>query len=173
MLWAYARVKLQLMEAKLYVYVMVAHYSLFNWGVLSQMQVSQAGAPYYIPHPLWDVITCPCLWYVLTYFHHYRIRILLITQPCDDSAPTNYAGNICWQNYQVWIHLEEANIFIPVWCFMSFSIHCKWQRYHLSRYKAPNYKDKTIARPSHLYDGKPHTWKDNFCIETGTRTAWT
>ena len=33
------------------------------------------------------------------------------------------------------------------------------------------YKDKTVTRPSYLYDGNPYTRKDAFCIET--RLRWT
>ena len=35
------------------------------WGVLYQKQVSRAGTSNYIPQYLWDVITCPCPWYLL------------------------------------------------------------------------------------------------------------
>ena len=34
------------------------------WEVLCQKQVSRAGRSNYIPHYLWDVITCPCPWYL-------------------------------------------------------------------------------------------------------------
>ena len=34
-------------------------------GVLCQKQVSRAGTSNYIPGILWDVITCPCPWYLL------------------------------------------------------------------------------------------------------------
>ena len=34
------------------------------WCVLCQKQVSRAGTSNYIPHYLWDVITCPCPWYL-------------------------------------------------------------------------------------------------------------
>ena len=35
-----------------------------NGGVLCKKQVSRAGTSNYIPQYLWDVITCPCLWYL-------------------------------------------------------------------------------------------------------------
>ena len=40
-----------------------------NWGVLCQKQVSRAGTSNYIPQILWDVITCPCPWYLLLAQH--------------------------------------------------------------------------------------------------------
>ena len=35
-----------------------------KWGVLCQKQVARAGTSNHIPHILWDVITCPCPWYL-------------------------------------------------------------------------------------------------------------
>ena len=35
------------------------------WGVLYQKQVSRAKINNYIPQILWEVITCPCPWYLL------------------------------------------------------------------------------------------------------------
>ena len=35
------------------------------WGLLWQKQVWRAGTVSYIPQYLWDVITCPCPWYLL------------------------------------------------------------------------------------------------------------
>ena len=41
------------------------------WGLVWQKQVSRAGTSNYIPQILWDVITCPCPWYLfLTHCHH-------------------------------------------------------------------------------------------------------
>ena len=40
------------------------------WGVLCQKQVSRAGTINYIPQYLWDVITCPCAWYLLLAQHY-------------------------------------------------------------------------------------------------------
>ena len=34
------------------------------WGLVCQMQVSRAGTSNYITQYLWDVITCPCPWYL-------------------------------------------------------------------------------------------------------------
>ena len=34
------------------------------WGVLCQKQVSKTGTSNYITQYLWDVITCPCPWYL-------------------------------------------------------------------------------------------------------------
>ena len=35
------------------------------WGLECQKQVSRTGTSNYIPQYLWDVITCPCPWYLL------------------------------------------------------------------------------------------------------------
>ena len=35
------------------------------------------------------------------------------------------------------------------------------------RYRSSHYKDKTVSRPSYLYDGNLHTWKDQLYIEMG------
>ena len=41
------------------------------WGLVWQKHVSRAGTSNYIPQILWDVITCPCPWYLfLTHCHH-------------------------------------------------------------------------------------------------------
>ena len=39
--------------------------SYMVWGVLYRNQVSRAGTSNYTPLLMWDVITCPCLWYLL------------------------------------------------------------------------------------------------------------
>ena len=39
------------------------------WGVLCQKQISRAQTSNYIPQKLWDVITCPCPWYLLLAQH--------------------------------------------------------------------------------------------------------
>ena len=35
------------------------------------------------------------------------------------------------------------------------------------KYKNSHNKDKTVSRPSYIYNGNHHTWKDCLCIETG------
>ena len=47
------------------------------WGVLCQKQVSRALTSNYIPHYLWDVITCPCPWYL----HTFGSTLLICTRP--------------------------------------------------------------------------------------------
>ena len=37
------------------------------------------------------------------------------------------------------------------------------------QYRNSRYKDNTISRPSYLYNGNLHTWKDSLYIETGPR----
>ena len=37
----------------------------YDWGVFYQKQISRAEKNNYIPQYLWDVITCPCPWYLL------------------------------------------------------------------------------------------------------------
>ena len=39
------------------------------WGHVCHQQVSRAGTSSCIPHNLWDVITCPCPWYLLLAQH--------------------------------------------------------------------------------------------------------
>ena len=39
------------------------------WCVVCQKQASRAGTSNYIPQYLWDVITCPCAWYMLLAQH--------------------------------------------------------------------------------------------------------
>ena len=34
------------------------------WGLVCQKQVLRAGKSNYIPQYMWDVIICPCLWYL-------------------------------------------------------------------------------------------------------------
>ena len=45
----------------------------YKWEVLFQKQVSRAGTSNYIPRILWDVITCPCPWYLLLAQHSWNI----------------------------------------------------------------------------------------------------
>ena len=40
-----------------------------SWGVLHQKEVSKIGAINYTTQYLWDVITCPCTWYLLLVQH--------------------------------------------------------------------------------------------------------
>ena len=54
--------------------------SPYNWWVLCQKQVSMAGTSNYAPQYLWDVITCPCPWYLLpasctTHLNSYSIAV--------------------------------------------------------------------------------------------------
>ena len=39
--------------------------NVYKWWLVCQKQVSRAGTSNYIPHLLWDVITCPRPWYLL------------------------------------------------------------------------------------------------------------
>ena len=75
----------------------------YIWGVLCQKQVPRAGTSNYIPQILWDVITCPCPWYLLLAQHStYETQTLsslylLISKQCW--AITRYkAGYIIFQN---------------------------------------------------------------------------
>ena len=51
------------------------------WVVLSQKQVSRAGTSNYIPQYLWDVITCPCPWYLLLAQHSSYIQTAKFVGP--------------------------------------------------------------------------------------------
>ena len=46
--------------------VRVAVPSIAIWGMLCQKQISRARTSNCIPQIMWDVITCPCHWYVNT-----------------------------------------------------------------------------------------------------------
>ena len=40
-------------------------YVIFKWRLVCQQQISRAGTSNYIPQYLWNVITCPCPWYLI------------------------------------------------------------------------------------------------------------
>ena len=50
-----------------------------------------------------------------------------------------------------------------------YRLNVKMSSYH---YKDTHHKDKTVSRPSYLYNGNPHTWKDCLYTETGLRLWW-
>ena len=60
-------------------------YALVNWliiaRVLCQKQISRSGTSNYIPQILWDVITCPCPWYLLL-SQHSSYRVIHETTVC-------------------------------------------------------------------------------------------
>ena len=56
---------LKIRSSSFYLSVHLYKHVIEVWGVLSQKQVSRAGKSNYIPHELWDVITCPWPWYLL------------------------------------------------------------------------------------------------------------
>ena len=64
------------------------------WGVLCQKLVSRAGTSNYIPHFLWDVITCPCPWYLLLAQHPWFIVAIMQQMPCDNCGDCFIDG--CW-----------------------------------------------------------------------------
>ena len=93
------------------------------WGRVWQNQVSRAGTSNYIPQILWDVITCPCPWYLLlTQKSIYIIRITFINPlgpsdaiwrrrswstrvqvlACCLPAPSQYL-NQCWLMISEWM----------------------------------------------------------------------
>ena len=55
---------------------------MLNPGVLCQKQVSRAGTSNYTLQYLWDVITCPCPWYLLRSGTTLQILWDVITCPC-------------------------------------------------------------------------------------------
>ena len=70
------------------VYHIIARWFWINWGllvlvsgVLCQKHVSRTGTNNYIPHYLWDVITCPCPWYLLMAHSFYVAMTRIITGP--------------------------------------------------------------------------------------------
>ena len=77
-------------------------FCLVNSGVLCQKQVSSAGTSNYIPHILWDVITCPCPWYLLLGQHPLTVPISLGQVPC---YITDTGSMIRWPKCQ-WSNCE-------------------------------------------------------------------
>ena len=61
--WHYA--VLQYIPRIMHTVDILLFFSKINSGVLCQKQVSMAGTSNYILQILWDVITCPCPWYLL------------------------------------------------------------------------------------------------------------
>ena len=90
-----------------------------------------------------------------------------------------------------WYRFHCIMILIPVTCFIIFPViytsSCSWWIMwgvsviknlgdHIStkmpsyQFRDPHDKDKTVSRPSYLYHGYSHTWKDSlFYIEMGSR----
>ena len=77
-----------------------------TWGLVCQKQVSRAGTSNYIRQTLWDVITCPCPWYLLLAhrFSYDLLRIhgcsgppgLLISAKLGNKSQRTYKTMITW-----------------------------------------------------------------------------
>ena len=80
----------------------MAALAIITWGVLCQKQVSRTGTSNYTPQILWDVITCPCPWY------------LLLTQ---------------YSSYDTWNHYTKRWIYIRTSYYMVYYntiLHSTW-----------------------------------------------
>ena len=63
-------------------------------GVLCHKQVSKAGTSNCIPHYRWDVVTCPCLWYLLlTQWYYWRV---LWQKQVSRARTSNYVAHYLW-----------------------------------------------------------------------------
>ena len=73
------------------------NYVYIIWEVLFQKQVSRAGTSNYIPQILWDVITCPCPWYLLLAQHSSYFLNYSRVSPYQDGVmlwkPSPYHGS--------------------------------------------------------------------------------
>ena len=56
------------------------------------------------------------------------------------------------------------------WCFPQGA--CLDIKMLFHQYRNSHHKDKTVSRPSYLYHGNHHTWKDHLYIETGPSSPW-
>ena len=82
------------------------HYTDFLkhiWGLVCQKQVSTAGASNYISQYLWDVITCPCPWYLLLP----RKSSYIVSQ---QSNQLNSTTHCCCCNPKQWRHNERDGV---------------------------------------------------------------
>ena len=71
--------------------------------MLSQRQGSKAGTSNYIPQIMWDVITCPCPWYVMTSSNGNIFRV---------------TGHLCGEfTGPRWIPHTKASD-AELWCFL-------------------------------------------------------
>ena len=80
------------------------HREYMKWDVWCQKQVSRAWTSNYIPQKLWDVITCPCPWYLLLAQQSWNVYISFIFWHIKFSISIN-----TW--HQVFQKLDHINIF--------------------------------------------------------------
>ena len=83
------------------------------WPVFCQKQVSKAGISNYIPHDQWDVITCPCLWYLFLALstqrrwstNHRELSIQYFIQ-----HPRDFVETACWFiMLKNWVRTQNNN----------------------------------------------------------------
>ena len=85
-----------------------------NWGLMCQKQISRTGTSNYIPQYLWDVITCPCPWYLPLVQHSY-IFLACLSQINGACCPEVIAGaTILVTNYPCHITITNSKIQVPV-----------------------------------------------------------
>ena len=98
------------------------------WGRVCQNQGSKVGTSNYIPQYLWDVITCPCPWYLLlahksTYMPHCTILVLGLIEHlafawprpiCLNVYPFNKGSSDNLRPDILWIFMLISTILISV-----------------------------------------------------------
>ena len=77
----------------------------YIWEHLCQKQVSRAGTSNYIPQYLWDVITCPCPWYLLLAQSPHIKSLLLLGIP----GFSNVLYNGCKAWLALFYHFPQLN----------------------------------------------------------------
>ena len=82
----------------------LVHRKYRKWGVFCQKQVSRLGTSNYISQKLWDVITCPCPWYLLLAQQSWNVYVSFMFWNKKFSISIN-----TW--HQVSQQLDHTNIF--------------------------------------------------------------
>ena len=97
----------------------------YHSGMLCQKQVSRAGTSNYIPHMLWDLITCPCPWCLLLAQHSSGVvRQIQFTNKHD------------WCGIWTWLSLLGALLRKIVWIVLRFLYINKGKVSHKYCYKS-------------------------------------
>ena len=98
---------------------MKSHESTFPiWRLLFQKRVSRTGTSNYIPHRPWDVIFCPCPWYLLLAQHSQYLTTMWIHVPMLEKFICMKTGFCC-----VFTKME-----MPFWHFCHLRNFHDWQQ---------------------------------------------
>ena len=78
-------------------------------GLVCQKQVSRTGASNYIPQILWDVITCPCPWYLR--LARKSLYIQLTGWEPEHGTARRWKQRVPWSSwwYSWWVPLGEPH----------------------------------------------------------------